>query len=76
MNNLTVFFTNQIDSESKGVEVYHKNTLIANGHLNLCSNMAHINILKEQQEAFEDMEFDIEKAIEERDISQNRILIK
>tara|TARA_R100000231_G_scaffold123528_1_gene93744 strand:- start:410 stop:652 length:243 start_codon:yes stop_codon:yes gene_type:complete len=80
MENLLVYFLDQVDSESRAINVFkHKTTnkddLIATGSLNLCSNMAHITILPEHKEAYEDMEFDIVKAIEERDIMFNRILI-
>jgi len=73
MEDLTVFFTNQIDSESKGIKVFNDNSLIAKGHLNLCSNMAHVNILEEHEQAFEDMQHEIETAIENRNIKDNRI---
>ena len=73
MENLKVFFTNQIDSESKGINVFDNNNLIAKGHLNLCSNMAHVNILEEHEQAFEDMQHEIETAIENRNIKDNRI---
>ena len=73
MENLKVFFTNQIDSESKGINVFDNNNLIAKGHLNLCSNMAHVNILEEHEQAFEDMQHEIETAIENRNIIDNRI---
>ena len=73
MENLKVHFTNQIDSESKGINVFNDNSLIAKGHLNLCSNMAHVNILEEHEQAFEDMQHEIETAIENRNIMDNRI---
>jgi len=73
MENLKVFFTNQIDSESKGINVFDNNNLIAKGHLNLCSNMAQVNILEEHEQAFEDMQHEIETAIENRNIKDNRI---
>ena len=73
MENLKIFFTNQIDSESKGISVFHNDNLIAKGHLNLCSNMAHVNILEEHEQAFEDMQHEIETAIENRNIKDNRI---
>ena len=79
MENLIVYFRDQIDSESRAISVFRyssgKSICIATGSLNLCSNMAHINILPEHQASCEDMEFDIEKAIEERNIIHNRILI-
>ena len=80
MNDLVVKFISQTDSESRDINVYKlseeiEDTLIATGSLNLCSNMAHITILPAHKEAYEDMEFDIEKAIEERNIFDNRILI-
>lgn len=84
MNDLIVEFLSQTDRESRDINVYigskiealhDKRELIATGSLNLCSNMAHVTILPAHKEAFEDMEFDIEKAIEERDIMHNRILI-
>ena len=73
MDNLKVFFTNQIDTENKGIEVFHKNSLIAKGHLNLCSNWAHVDILEEHEQAFEDMQYEIATAIEKRNIIDNRI---
>ncbi len=73
MENLKVHFTNQIDSDSKGINVFHNDNLIAKGHLNICSNWAHINILEHSKEAFEDMEHEIERAIERRDLVGNRI---
>tara|TARA_R110000822_G_scaffold285170_1_gene406534 strand:+ start:502 stop:735 length:234 start_codon:yes stop_codon:yes gene_type:complete len=73
MDNLKVFFTNQIDTESKGIEVFHKNSLIAKGHLNLCSNWAHVDLLEEFKQAFEDMQHEIETVIENRQIIDNRI---
>ena len=79
MNDLMVKFMSRTDSESWDINVYHitsaPNSLIATGSLNLCTNMAHITILPAHEEAFEDMEFDIVKAIEERDIYQNRIIV-
>jgi len=79
MENLLVYFLDQIDSESRAINVfknnYQKEDLIATGSLNLCSNMAHITILPEHQEAYEDMEFDIVKAIEERNILFNKIQV-
>ena len=76
MNDLKVEFISQIDRENRSINVHHTDgSLIATGSLNLCSNMAHITILPAHKEAYEDMEFDIEKAIEERDIFDNRILI-
>lgn len=79
MENLLVYFLDQIDSESRAINVfknnYQKDDLIATGSLNLCSNMAHITILPEHQEAYEDMEFDIVKAIEERNILFNKIQV-
>lgn len=73
MENLKVHFTNQIDSESKGINVFHNDNLIAKGHLNICSNWAHVDILEEHEEAFEDMQFEIATAIEKRNIMDNRI---
>ena len=73
MDKLKVFFTNQIDTESKGIEVFHKNSLIAKGHLNLCSNWAHVDLLEEFKQAFEDEEFQISQAIEDRKIIGNKI---
>ena len=75
MNDLKVYFMQDVNSESRGINVFKNDNLIAYGHLNLCSNMAHITIVKEYEEAFEDMSFDIEKAIEQRNIWDNRILI-
>ena len=79
MKDLIVEFLHQTDIESRTINVYKTLNeglqLIATGSLNLCSNMAHITILPAHKEAFEDMEFDIEKAIEERNIMHNRILI-
>ena len=73
MENLKVFFTNQIDTESKGINVFHNDHLIAQGHLNICSNWAHVEILEEHQQAFEDMQYEIGTAIEKRNIIDNRI---
>jgi hypothetical protein len=78
MENLKVFFTNQIDIESKGIEVFIGNSLdlqnlVAKGHINICSNMAHVDILEEHEQAFEDMQHEIETAIEKRNIMHNRI---
>jgi hypothetical protein len=80
MNDLVVKFISQTDRENRSINVYKlseeiEDILIATGSLNLCSNMAHITILPAHKEAYEDMEFDIEKAIEERNIFDNRILI-
>lgn len=73
MDNLKVFFTNQIDTENKAIEVFHKDSLIAEGQINICSNWAHIDILEEHEQAFEDMQHEIEKAVEDRKIIGNRI---
>ena len=73
MENLKVFFTNQIDIESKGINVFHNDDLIATGHLNICSNWAHVDILEEHQQVFEDMQYEIGTAIEKRNIMHNRI---
>tara|TARA_R100000773_G_scaffold43964_1_gene43592 strand:+ start:224 stop:457 length:234 start_codon:yes stop_codon:yes gene_type:complete len=76
MKDLIVTFLEQVDSESRTINVHNdRRELIAFGSLNLCSNMAHITILPEYEQAYEDMQFDIEKAIEERDIMHNRILV-
>ena len=77
MKSLKVFFTNQIDIESRGIEVFHNERLIAKGHLNLCSNWAHVDLL-EDYESSEQKVYDqwrIQRAIEERDIMHNRILL-
>tara|TARA_Y100001958_G_C21036950_1_gene407928 strand:- start:206 stop:445 length:240 start_codon:yes stop_codon:yes gene_type:complete len=79
MENFTVYFTNQIDRESKALEVFLKDELIAHAQLNLCSNMAHVQILEKQRKKLNDLSingYDIEVAIEDREISHNRILIK
>ena len=73
MENLKVHFTNQIDSESKEINVFHNDNLIGKGHLNICSNWAHVDILEEHEQAFEDMQHEIETAIEKRNIMDNRI---
>ena len=73
MDNLKVFFTNQIDTENKGIEVFHKDFLIAEGQINICSNWAHIDVLDKFKQAFEDMQHEIETAIENRQIIDNRI---
>ena len=73
MDKLKVFFTNQIDTENKGIEVFHKDSLIAEGHINICSNWAHVDILEEHEQAFEDMQYEIATAIEKRNIIDNRI---
>ena len=83
MKSLKVFFTNQIDIESRGIEVFHNERLIAKGHLNLCSNLALIKITENCKELFisgsyqtyEDVHSDIETAIENRNIFDNRILL-
>ena len=83
MNDLVVKFLSQTDRESRSINVYKlagigylEDTLIATGSLNLCSNLAHITILPAHKEAYEDMELEIENAIEERDIYDRRILIE
>jgi hypothetical protein len=76
MKNLKVFFTKDYDRESKGVEVFINGTLIAKGHLNLCSNWASVCVLDEHKKDFQRFEHDIEIAIERRNILENRILIK
>lgn len=79
MENFTVYFTKQIDSESKALEVFLKDELIAHAELNLCSNMAHVQILEKHRKKLNDLSvngYDLEQAIEEREISHNRILIK
>jgi len=73
MYNLEVIFTKQLDNESKAIEIYNNDILIAHGKLNLCSNMAHVQLLEKYRKAFKC--FDIECQIEERNISHNRILI-
>tara|TARA_R100001443_G_scaffold10819_3_gene20481 strand:- start:729 stop:965 length:237 start_codon:yes stop_codon:yes gene_type:complete len=74
--NLEVYFTEQIDSENRGIEVFQHETLIANGHLNICTNVAHINRLNNSLNQLEGlMDYEIEKAIEERNILQSRIQI-
>ena len=77
MNNLKVYFTKKIDSESKGLEVFNNDELFAHGSINLCTNMAHVQILEKHRYKLKDVSsYEIEEAIEERNISQNRILIK
>tara|TARA_A100001201_G_scaffold3275_1_gene7539 strand:- start:49 stop:267 length:219 start_codon:yes stop_codon:yes gene_type:complete len=71
MNDLKVYFNHDVNSESREIKVFKNDNLIAHGHLNLCSNMAHIRTVKK----YEDMSYDIEKAIEQRNIWDNRILI-
>tara|TARA_R100000781_G_scaffold23646_1_gene17418 strand:- start:879 stop:1157 length:279 start_codon:yes stop_codon:yes gene_type:complete len=85
---LKVYFTEQIDRENRNIEVWILNPeaetpaqdiLLAHGQLNLCSNFAHIQILEKHRKLkwLNDVSnYDIEKAIEEREISHNRILIK
>ena len=75
MRQLKVFFTSQIDTESRGIEVYNNNSLIARGYLNLCSNAAHINLIDNWtiQETFRHEEFQIEQSIEDRMIIGNKI---
>ena len=85
-DNLKVFFTNKIDRESTAIEVYvsnnydltynKKDILIATGHLNNCSNWAHIYILEEHEENYSNVENWIVNAIEKREIIHDRILIK
>ena len=79
MKELLVYFLDQVDSESRTINVFKyetgKSELIAHGSLNLCSNIAHITLLPAHEEAYEDMTFDIEKAIEDRNIMHNRILV-
>jgi hypothetical protein len=84
-HNLSVYFGSRIDNESKNLEVFldFENTnepqLIAHAQLNLCSNMAHVQILEKQRKKLNDLcinGYDIEQAIEEREITSNRILIK
>lgn len=80
MENFTVYFTKQINSESKAIEVFNNDELFAHGSLNLCSNMAHIQILEKHRKSYDSGEYvstyDLACAIEDREISQNRILIK
>ena len=82
---MTVYFGKQIDNESKNCEVFldfgntGKEELIAHAQLNLCSNMAHVQILEKHRKKLNDLSingYDIEQAIEEREITWNRILIK
>jgi CO dehydrogenase/acetyl-CoA synthase gamma subunit (corrinoid Fe-S protein) len=87
---LKVYFTKQIDRENRNIEVWilspdsdspAEDILLAHGQLNLCSNMAHIQILEKHRykklKWLNDVSnFDIERAIEEREILGNRILIK
>lgn len=73
--NLEVYFTEQIDSENRGIEVFQHEILIANGHLNICTNIAHVNSLNEGENLEGLMDYEIEKAIEERNILQSRIQI-
>jgi hypothetical protein len=84
-NNLSVYFGSRIDDESKNCEVFldfentGKDELIAHAQLNLCSNMAHVQILEKHRKKLKDLsinDYDIELAIEEREITWNRILIK
>tara|TARA_R100001224_G_scaffold19872_1_gene9805 strand:+ start:1331 stop:1561 length:231 start_codon:yes stop_codon:yes gene_type:complete len=75
MINIEVYFTEQIDSENRGIEVFQHETLIANGHLNICTNVAHVNSLGLCNQLEGLMDYDIEKAIEERNILQSRIQI-
>lgn len=84
-NNMTVYFGKQIDNESKNCEVFldfentGKEELIAHAQLNLCSNMAHVQILEKHRKKLNDLSingYDIEQAIEEREITWNRILLK
>jgi len=71
--NLEVLFTTQIDSENFGINVFHNRNMIASGQLNICKNWAHVNILEHSKQAFENMEHEIERAIERRDLVGNRI---
>ncbi len=80
---LKVYFTKQIDSESKGIEIYEsdiataKDVLLAHGQLNLCTNMAHVQILEKHRNRLKDVSnYEIEEAIEQRETLGNRILIK
>ena len=73
MEKLKVFFTSKIDKENIALSVFSDQILIAEGPLNICTNWAHVNILKGSSQAFEDMEHEIEKAIEDRRIIDNRI---
>ena len=82
MKSLKVFFTtetasNHIDSESRGIEVFENDTLIGTGHLNLCSNWAHVDILADYESSEQKVydQWRIQRAIEERDIMHNRILL-
>tara|TARA_Y100000361_G_C11137706_1_gene333072 strand:+ start:963 stop:1205 length:243 start_codon:yes stop_codon:yes gene_type:complete len=80
MKNFTVYFTKQIDSESKAIEVFMNDELFAHGSLNLCSNMAHVQILEKHRRPHESNEYvssyDLECAIEDRAIEHHRILVK
>ena len=77
MNNLKVYFTKQIDSESKGIEVFNNDELFAHGSINLCTNMAHVQILEKHRYKLKDVSiYEIEEAIEQRETLGNRILIK
>lgn len=83
MENLKVYFTEKIDTESFGIDVYHTDIksydieefLIAEGQINLCSNTAHINLLNDSfvQQVFKHEEIHIEQTIEDRKIEGNRI---
>ena len=77
MKNFTVYFTKQIDSESKAIEIFMNNELFAHGSLNLCSNMAHVQILEKHRKGGESVStYDLELAIEDRAIAHHRILVK
>jgi len=77
MKNFTVYFTKQIDSESKAIEIFMNNELFAHGSLNLCSNMAHVQILEKHRKDGESVStYDLELAIEDRAIAHHRILVK
>jgi|LUMV01.1.fsa_nt_gb hypothetical protein len=87
--NLKVFFTNQIDSESRGIEVFlidsfKDKIFLTKGHLNLCTNIAYVDILEEKDQwkvdkgllslrCLEDKQKRIKTAIENRNIIDNKI---
>ena len=80
MKNFTVYFTKQIDSESRAIEIFKNDELFAHGSLNLCSNWAHVQILEKHRRAYATGEYvstyDLERAIEDREIAHERILVK